>query len=141
PLTHPVAVDPAFVVDRVERTLEDGIELDGMRGRDLGHPGRRHELEVEPLVAEEPFVAGDEDGQVVYRVHDRDLGLGSGLGRHRTSFVLRYGLALPAVKPRESAPIQGASPTRPRPLSSPPRAPSLPAIDHRSRCSSTPPAW
>jgi len=30
---------PPSVVDGVERTLEDGIELDGVRGRGLGHPG------------------------------------------------------------------------------------------------------
>src|SRR5262249_37850492 len=62
---------------------EDRVELDLVGGGDLRHPGRGHELDVEPLVLEEAAVAGHEHRQVVHRVHDRQLGLlpGPGLAR------------------------------------------------------------
>src|SRR5205807_7131330 len=75
----------AFVVDRVERAVEDGIELDEVRGRDLRHSRCGHELEVQALVLEEAFVACDQNGQVVHRVHGRNLGFCSFRSEEHTS--------------------------------------------------------
>ena len=63
PFAHAVLVDAALIIDRVERAVEDGIELDDMGGRDLGHPRRGHELDVEALVLEKSFVARDQHGR------------------------------------------------------------------------------
>ena len=83
PLAHAILVDAAFVVDRVERTIEDRLEGHFVRGGDLGHAGRRHEFDIQPLVLEETFVAGDQHGQVMDCVHDRELDfLGVALNRH-----------------------------------------------------------
>ena len=79
PFAHAELVDAAVIVDGLERALEDGIELDEVGRRDLRHPRRRHEVDVQALVPEEPLVAGDEHGKVMDRVHDRDLGLLRGL--------------------------------------------------------------
>jgi hypothetical protein len=62
PFAHAILVDAAVVVDRVERAVENGIKSYGVRGRDLGHPGRRHKLDVQALVPKKSFVAGDENG-------------------------------------------------------------------------------
>ena len=73
PLAHAVLVDAALVVDRVERPVEHRVELHRVRRRDLRHPRRRHELDVEPLVLEKALVARDQHRQVVHRVHDGDF--------------------------------------------------------------------
>ena len=88
PFAHAVLVDAAVVVDGVERALEDGIELDGVGGRDLRHPRRGHELDVQALVLEVALVAGDQHRQVVDRVHDRDLRLLRLLNIHGASSQL-----------------------------------------------------
>ena len=98
PFAHAVLVDAAVVVDRVERAIEDRIELDEVRGRDLRHPRRGHELDVEALVLEESLVAGDQHGQVVDRVHDRDLGLLRVAARIFT--MLPPGIMAPSVSAR-----------------------------------------
>src|SRR5262249_11530495 len=88
-----------LVVDRVERTVEDRIELDEVRGRDLRHPGRGHELEVQPLVLEESLVAGHQHGQVVDRVHDGDLRFGRmALDIHDRSSLSYLAFAVYAVR-------------------------------------------
>jgi hypothetical protein len=73
PFAHPVLIDAALVVGGVERTVEHRIELHGVRGGHLRHPGRGDELDIEPLVFEKPQVARHQHRQVMNRVHDRDL--------------------------------------------------------------------
>jgi len=87
PLAHAVLVDAAVVVDRVERAVEDGIELHEVRGRRLGHPRRGDKVELQALVLEEAFVAGDQHGQVVDRVHDGDLRLGRSFLRGHSGLI------------------------------------------------------
>src|SRR3989442_13300685 len=76
-----------------------------MRARDLGHPRRGHELEVEPLVPKEPLVAGDQHGQVMDRVHDRDLRFGPGLGSHGASY------GRPIIRPLDFEGNPGSEPS------------------------------
>jgi hypothetical protein len=79
PFAHAELVDAALVVDGLERAVEDRIELDEVRRRDLRHPRRGHEVDVQALVPEEPVVAGHQHGKVMDRVHGRDLRLLRGL--------------------------------------------------------------
>src|SRR4029434_5127001 len=133
-LTHAVAVDTAFVVDRVERALEDGVEPDGVRGRDLGHAWRRHELEVEPLVAIEPLVARDEHGQVVDRVHDGHLGPGAGLRSHDDLLAQRWRSRVPVRTPRRTGASSPPSRSeRPLPLAPPSNPTCRPRADCAAR--------
>ena len=73
PLAHAELVAGALVVERLHGAVENvGAQRLVIRVP-LAGAGRLHDLYVESLVAEEAFVACDEQGQVVDRVHHRCL--------------------------------------------------------------------
>jgi hypothetical protein len=71
PFAHAELVALAVLVGRFERAFEDVIAQRPVIGCMLTGTGRHQDLDVEAFVAEETFVARDQERQVVHGIHHR----------------------------------------------------------------------
>src|SRR5665213_3437927 len=71
PFAHAELIAFCLVIARLQAALEDVVLQRPVVGVVLPRAGRDHDVDVETFVAEEALVAGDQERQVVHRIHHR----------------------------------------------------------------------